>query len=312
MGSGTRTPLFSRKQFGGVYTIEDINFTTGNRWFVDSVNGASTNSGTSPDDALTTIDAAIGKCTASEGDIIYVMPSHAENVTTATGIACDVIGVSIIGLGEGNQIPKVSYTDTAGSTTVSVASVSIKNIRFIANFAGGITAGITVAAGGDGLTLDGLQFRDTTTDLEFLIHVTIATTITDVLIQNCNFITLAGSMSSSVFFAGTSSDVMIRDNFWFVDCSASVIDHLTDLPTAISIIGNHASNIDTGAGLCVGLKSDGAGGAGKGYIADNRLFGNEANAEPLAATNDYIVVENYVSNTLQASGVLNPGAGAVP
>jgi hypothetical protein len=305
---GTKTALFVRKTPGGVFSVEDQALTTGDRWFVHSGTGAATG-GQSPDSPLSTIDAAINAATASQGDIIFVMPGHAENITTATGINLDKAGISIIGLGEGNLIPTVSFTAAAGSITVGAASCSIKNIRLVANFETGVTAGITVAAAGDGLTLDGIQFRDTSATFEFLIHVTIATTITDVVIKNCSFITAAGTMSSSVFFAGTSSNCTIRDNYWFVDCSASVIDHLTDVPTAIAIIGNHASNVDTGAGLCVGLKSDGA---ATGYIADNRLFGNKGDSEPLAATNDFIVCENYVSNTLQASGVLNPAAGAVP
>jgi len=307
--AGTKTALFSRKTPGGVFSVEDQSITTGDRWFVDSTNGASTNSGTSPDDAMATIDQAIDKCTASQADFIYVMPSHVENVTTATGINCDVIGISIIGLGDGNQIPTISFTAAEGSITVSVASVTLRNLRLVANFETGVTTGLTIAAGGDGLTLDGLQFRDTSATFEFLIHATIATTITDVVIENCSFITAAGSMSSSIFFAGSSSDVTIKDNFWFCDCSASVIDHLTDVPTAICILRNHASNVDTGAGLCVGLKSDAA---ATGYIADNMLFGNKNDSEPLAATNDFIVCQNFVSNTLQASGVLNPAAAAVP
>jgi hypothetical protein len=304
-----KSALFNRKTPGGVFAIEDQSLSTGDRYFVHSGTGSSTNSGTSPIDPMATIDQGINKMTASQGDILYVMPGHAENVTTATGIACDVIGIKIVGLGDGNDIPTVSYTAAAGSLTVSVASVTIENLKFVANFETGVTAGITVAAGGDGLTLDGLQFRDTSGTFEFKIHATIATTITDVTIKNCNFITAAGSMTSSVFFAGTSENVSIENNFWFVDCSASVIDHLTAICTAISITGNQASNVDTGAGLCIGLKSDST---STGYIADNRLFGNKNDSEPLAATNDFVVVENYVSNTLNASGVLNPGAGAVP
>ena len=40
-----------------------------------------------------TIDYAIGKCTASRGDIIMVMPGHSETITTDGGIALDVAGV---------------------------------------------------------------------------------------------------------------------------------------------------------------------------------------------------------------------------
>ena len=51
-----------------------INHTTGSVFYVDSGSGAAANTGDASDEALITIDAAINKCTASKGDIIYVMP----------------------------------------------------------------------------------------------------------------------------------------------------------------------------------------------------------------------------------------------
>ncbi len=310
---GNKTSLFSRHQPGGVFIITDQALTTGDIWFVDSgsATGAdSVGAGQNPDKPFLTLDYAIGVATANQGDIIYLMPGHAENLTAADDVDLDKAGISVVGIGSGSLIPTFSCpTNADGSITIDAANVSIKNIKMVAVFATGVTTALTLTAAADYCTLDGLIFRDTAANQEFLIHATIATTITDLVIKNCNFITAAGTMSSSLFFAGTSANVLIENNYWFADCSASVIDHLTDIPTAISIIGNHASNVDGAAGLCVGLKSDGA---ATGYIANNLLFGNKNDSEPLAATNDFVVCQNFVSNTLQASGVLNPASAAVP
>jgi len=307
---GVKSSLYYRRGAGGKVAIEDQSVSPGDRYFVHAGTGTDgTAYGFTPDKPFATIDYAISQCTASKGDIVYVMPGHAENITTAIGIAADVIGVQIIGIGEGALIPTVSFTAAAGSVTVSVASVVFKNIKFVANFETGVTTGFTIAAGADNLTLDGLVFRDTSATFEFLIHLSVATTVDDLTIKNCNFITAAGTMSSSVMFAGTTANLLIENNFWFCDCSASVIDHLTGVPTACAILNNRAVNVDTTAGLCVGLKSDGV---ATGLIDGNYLFGNLGTSEPLAATNDYVMGINYVCNTLQASGVLNPAAGAVP
>ena len=75
-----------------------------------------------------TIDAAIGQCTASRGDIIYVCPNHTETVSTAAGIAQDVAGVSIIGLGEGNNRPVITFSAVAATWAVSANNCVIKNI----------------------------------------------------------------------------------------------------------------------------------------------------------------------------------------
>ena len=82
-----KTALFSRKTPGGVWNVEDQSVSTGDRYFVGStVSGASdaTTHGMSPDRPFATIDYAVGQCTASQGDIIYVMPGHAETVSAAS------------------------------------------------------------------------------------------------------------------------------------------------------------------------------------------------------------------------------------
>ena len=72
------------------------------------IGGSDTNNGTYQK-PFSTIDYAIGKCTASRGDIIMVMPGHSETITSDGGIACDVAGVAIIGLGSGSLRPKVVF-----------------------------------------------------------------------------------------------------------------------------------------------------------------------------------------------------------
>ena len=107
--------------------------TTGNIFFVNSNrSGASDNdTGKTPKRALATIDGAVNKCTANNGDIIVVMPNHAESVTAAAGIACDVAGITIIGLGSGEQPPTITFsTSTGADIDIDAADVTIKNILF--------------------------------------------------------------------------------------------------------------------------------------------------------------------------------------
>lgn len=296
-----RTALFGQVRQGAM-AIEDQSLSTGNRFFVDSgssTGGTTSGFGQTPDAPFSTLDSAIANCTADNGDLVYVMPGHAENLTTINQVDLDVAGVSVIGLGHGASAPTFSTTAAAGAISVGAASVSIKNLRFVANFATGTTAAIQLEAAADNCTIDGCVFRDTSAANEFKIHINVATAVDDLTIKNCNFITLAGSMTSSVFFVGTTSNLRIQNNFWHVDCSASVLDHLADVPTACAIIENDMVNIDTGAGLVISLKSDGV---ATGYIAYNRLFGNKIDAEPLAATVDYAKLGNDVGNTLASSG----------
>src|SRR3990167_3078613 len=81
------------------------------------------------------VDAAINATTASRGDMIFVAPNHTESFTAAAGFALDVAGVSVIGLGSGNNRPTftIASTDNAGTITQSGNNTVIKNIVVITN-----------------------------------------------------------------------------------------------------------------------------------------------------------------------------------
>jgi hypothetical protein len=82
-----------------------------------------------------TLDFAIGQCTANRGDVIFVLPGHAETYSDATSLNLDVAGIAVIGMGSGSLMPKFTL-DTADTTTipVSAANIMLYNCEFIANF----------------------------------------------------------------------------------------------------------------------------------------------------------------------------------
>jgi len=102
--------------------------TTGNVWFVDSGSGSDSNKGTDKDHAFATLDYAIGKCTASQGDTIIVMEGHAETVTTQ--IAADVAGINIIGLGHGGNRPTFTINAAIWGMYVTADDVFVHNLVF--------------------------------------------------------------------------------------------------------------------------------------------------------------------------------------
>lgn len=297
-----RTALFSRKQAGGVFTIDDFAEHPGNIFFVDSGTGTNAASrGKNPDVALATIDYAVGLCTANNGDVIYVLPGHAENLTVATSVDADVAGVSIIGCGSGSLKPTLSTTAAAGSFTVGAANVTVKNIRFVANFATGTTTGMTLESTAHYCTIEDCDFRDTSAANEFLIHISVAAAVTDLQIKGCTFFTAAGTMSGSVVFAGASTNARLADSIWYVDSSDSVIDHQTTAAVNFWMERCSIVNIDGGAaGYCVELKT-----GSTGCCHDNR-FGYGKNDAEVSVGDAVWWFENYASNTIAESGKLDP------
>jgi hypothetical protein len=124
------------KVYGEFFMGLPPDLTTGNIWFVDSGHPAGADDsdggrGETPMYPFATIDYAIGKCTASNGDIIYVAPGHTETIAAAGGITADVAGISIIGLGNASNRPLITLgTATTATFLVSATDVRIKNLRF--------------------------------------------------------------------------------------------------------------------------------------------------------------------------------------
>lgn len=113
-----------------------LNSYPGNIFWVDSGNGSNGNKGTF-DRPFATIDYAVGRCTANNGDLIIVKPGHVETVIAAAGLALDVAGISIIGLGNGSDRPTINFTTVVGADMdVDAANITVQNLLFT----GGIDA----------------------------------------------------------------------------------------------------------------------------------------------------------------------------
>ena len=300
---GTGIPTYN-----GIPMISGFPPVVGTAYFVDSNNGSDGNTGKDSSKPFETIDKAISSATEDNNDIIVLMPGHTENLSSNSIFQIDKSGLTIIGVGDGNRIPTFTTTVAAGTLNIDAANSKVTNVRLVANFTTGTTAAVDIAAAADGVTLDGIQFRDTAAAKEFLAHIKVATTVTDLLVKNCSFVTLAGSLTNSILFAGTSANVIIEDNYFFVDSSDDVIDHLTTASVNMVVRRNVIINADTdAAGYCVRYKSDGT-----GVVHDNRFAYNKVNAEIGVGAAAWWF-ENYASNTIAQSGLLDPTtAHAIP
>ena len=121
-----------------------------------------------------TIDYAIGKCTASRGDVIYVMPGHSETVAAANDIDFDVAGVTVIGLGFGSTQAQVRFTDAAASITVDAADVTWVNLRLTAAVSDLLIA-IDLNAGADGFSSINCLYDEETANENYIVIFDVAT-----------------------------------------------------------------------------------------------------------------------------------------
>lgn len=274
----------------------------GKVWWVDG--NASNNSNGSRAKPWATIATAISKATA--GDTIYINAGHTEALTATSFVVNKAL--TIIGLGKGSRKPTFTTAIEGGLVSITASDVTISNIKLVCNYAGGSTSAISIAADGDYCTLDRIECRDTANTKEWLVHVAVATTVTDLVIQNCSFIGLAGgSMTNSILFAGTTSNIVLAYNHIDVDSSDSTIDHDAGKATNALIVGNIVLNQDGGAaGYCLEMEA-----TSTGHAVGNMCSYNKNDA-PVYLGEALFWLENYGGNTAGSSGELDPAAAAIP
>lgn len=292
--------------FSGGVNIRGVNILnnyTGSVFYVDSNTGSDGNSGQTPERPCATIDYVISyKCTANKGDMILVMPGHAETVSSATGLVMDVAGVQVIGMGQGSLMPKITL-DTAAAATISItaANCTFANMHLHSDYTGGLTAGITLGASADGCILDGIYFTEAANTKEYLLGISITADCDDVTIRNCRYIGIdGGSTTSFVSAAGGTDRLVFKDNFFRGDASAAAIKLDNAASSDILIENNRIINIDTGAGLGIATHN-----SSTGMMAHNLVLNLKDTVAPVSGTGmGYF--ENYGSNAANASGIIWP------
>lgn len=182
----------------------------GTVFFVDSGHAQTADSpsqGRTPDTPFATLDYAIGRCTASNGDVIYVMPGHSETITTAA--LMDVAGVSVIGLGRGRNRPTFTGSGAIDVLNVTAANCHIENIRLLGASAD-VTALLNIAAAD--LTVEKVSFEPAETPL---MSVTVASGGHRFHMKDCKWLSTANGPDCAIDFETSASDNWIVEDCFF-------------------------------------------------------------------------------------------------
>jgi hypothetical protein len=305
--TGARTPQFSQKQPGGAFAYADIRRHPAAVFFVDSTNPNASDTagfGTNPDLPVATLDYAVGLCTDSVGDVIYLMPGHTETLDAGGDLALDVIGITIRGLGEGALQPVISLeTDIGADVDIDAASITIENVNFLAAYVD-ITAAIDVNA--DDFTLRNCRFtQDAAGTNNFLICVLDAAAggSDRITIEFCEAIMVDTSGTHFVSLTGTGDGHIVRNNSLSGDWGTSAIGG-AGIVTFIRVTDNFIHNAATDADSGIELHA-----STTGVVMNNTVsiaLGGDATTG--IDSDGTFKCQNFVVDTGDRQGVLDPVA----
>jgi len=297
----------------------------GQVWFVDNSSvlnpnqraGSDSNRGTFLDPFATLNYAVNTACTASRGDIIFVMPGHAETISSAAILTLATAGVAIIGLGSGSMRPTFTFTAAAANIPVTAANISIQNCLFVANFAD--VASVFTATGTATPTdfaIDNCEFRDTSSILNFISIVTgnaTAASLSGFSFTRNTIVSLGTTAATTAIkFTAANARVTISDNTgnWAVlNDTAAMLSTGANSQTNFLFERNKINrpNTSTTGGLAIST----SGTSWTGQCNDNRIWGLDASAQIWIATGTGLAFnQNFCPITAAAdkSGLINPAA----
>lgn len=252
-----------------------------------------------------TLAYAVSQCVAGRGDIIFVKPGHAENIGAAAALSMSIAGVAVIGLGTGAARPTFSWTAAAATITGSAANVSWANCRFVNNFADVVTM-FSLTGGADGWHFENCHFTDTSTVLNAIDFITLATGADDLSFKRCRV--TGKSASNDSFLTGVAHDGLFMDecHIQFDVAQTAVVGVIETSGNATNVgIKNSffRSNVD-GA-----LFLDFNGAANSGEISYCR-FSSIDTADAVTAGIDFTgghVFECYVAGDADSFGLVGGG-----
>jgi hypothetical protein len=299
--------LLYQQQPGGAQVVLDGRSTTGNVFFVHS--GTGTNGagyGRDTNKPFATIGYALSSdvCTANKGDVIYVMPGHAESIAAAAGFDADIAGVSIIGLGNGTNRPTLTFTtSTAASVVVSAANVTIKDIRFVNDIDSQV---LVLDINAANCTVENCVFLEGSSK-QFLTAIDVnggsANACDITTIRRCQIWSTAVGANNGIELGEVADRVLIEDCEIYGDFADACIHNPTGkVLTRLRIRRCSLVNLQSGdhaielVSACTGVIEDNR---GSSTLAD---VGDQTGIDPGSC----FCNENYFNSAIDQSGVLNP------
>jgi len=245
-----------------------------------------------------TIAGALLQCVANRGDVIYVKPGHTETVSGAAGLALNVAGVSIIGLGQGNSRPTITFnTATTAQMTVTAAQMAMVNFVLDGTGFDAIVSPISVTAADFQLLNCDCITASATNQVGVFLTTSAAADRLVVAGNQFRGTTDAGTTNVLQIIGGDCIQILNNKFIGAYTTSLGAINNITTAMTGALISGNTIVNQTASSTKALVLLS-----GSTGVISDNRV-GILSGTAPFTAAGAYWLA-NYYAATAGSIGLI--------
>lgn len=245
-----------------------------------------------------TIAGAILQCAPGRGDVIYVKPGHAETLSSATTLALNVAGVTVVGLGSGASRPTLTFsTSTAAAISVTAAGCSLINFNIDATGVASLVAACVPTAADFTFQGNTVKLAGTNQALHAIASNASANNMT--IDSNIFLASAAAGTTDAILMVG-GSGIVITNNFIEGQFTAGTggISNITTAATDLCIQGNLINNQTAASTKAITVLA-----GTTGMISGNRMQILSGTA-PITAAGMSWVGGNYYAATIATAGTL--------
>lgn len=235
----------------------------------------------------------------ARGDVILVLPGHTESIASAGALTVSKSGVSVVGLGNGDARPTLTFnTATTATAVISAANVSFQNVIFDLTGIDAVASPINVQAAG--VTFDGCKFINATALAQSTLGIVTTAAGTKLTVKNSMFVGTSDAGTTSVIRIVGGADHVFDNNTFHGAYGSGVgaIENTTTAATNVVIKNNTINNLTASSTKAVTVLS-----GTTGFIANNRMQILSGTAPITAAAMSW-AGGNYYAATIATAGTL--------
>ncbi len=262
-----------------------------------------------------TLEGALGNAKltnyAGRGDILMVLPNHAETISNATLMALSCAGALVYGCGTGNARPTFTLnTATTATININSANMGFANCRFISNFAN-IAAIFTVNAKDFYLGYNDFIDNSSVLNAVNVVQTSATSNAADGLwMENNNFYGLgAASNTCLINYLGTQNRATIKNNYaaHTAVTGGGFIQTASGKNITNAIIDSNVGNFTGASSLTTGVFMITGGTANTGVVSNNKCKSLDDTSQILCtASSGFTFYNNYYQVNADKSGMLLP------
>lgn len=251
----------------------------------------------------------------NRGDIIYVLPGHAENVSVADSANAvgTAAGFSVIGLGVGPQRGTFTWTTAASTWLLNTANVEIANLNltFAVTAATTVVAPMTVSATGCRIVDCFINWGVSPTIGcgSTLGAISVTGTFFDCLNNTCQNSDIAGTLALTFLALNGANNCRIKNNKILGSSTITTvgtINFLGTLSSNVEISGNYIENLIAASTIALSSAVLGV----TGVVSDNTFRIQATGISPCTVSTNLSVTfkQNWCNNTANRNAALVVGA----